>query len=128
MSIEIRAGGDRAEEELRSLYDWLRDEPDVRRYARISLGTGEGKPGGMGGAALEVIKLVTDTAFQSASLALAVAAWRAAHRSTRGQEPEVTISRGGRQVTLTGAGPEDVARVVRALDTGDAEEDTGSGR
>jgi hypothetical protein len=110
VSIAIRMSGRTAEQELRSLCDWLRDEPDVSRHASISLASAEPRPGEMG-VALEVIQLVTDSGFQALNLALAYATWR----GTRPSRPQVTIERYGTQVTLDDADPDTVNKIVRAL-------------
>jgi WD40 repeat protein len=44
--------GPEADRELRSLYGWLREDPDIRQHAHISLAAGEPEPGQMGAAAL----------------------------------------------------------------------------
>ena len=96
-SIEIKMSGHDAEEELRSLYAWLQDEPDVRRTAEMTLTAGAGKPGvGEMGAAIDVIQLVIGDGFQALNLALAYAAWR----GTRAKHPAVTIEHAGTKVML----------------------------
>jgi hypothetical protein len=115
MPIQIRMHGERAEEELRSLHAWLQDEPDVRRHARISLIAHEPKAGEMG-PAFEVVQLIVNSGFQALSLAIAYAAWR----SSRPTAPKVTIERGGTRLTLTEADEATVARIVQALERGEA--------
>jgi Effector Associated Constant Component 1 len=87
--ITIRATGQHAEQELRSLFMWLQDEADVRQHAQISLESGIPAAGEMGGE-LEVIQLIVDSSFQALNLALAYAAWR----GTRSARPLVTIEWG----------------------------------
>jgi len=110
MSIRVYMAGDQAEQELRSLLTWLRDEADVRRYARMSLESAQPAVGEMGGA-LEAIKLVTDEGFQIANFALALLSWRA----TRSKRPEVTIKRDGVEISLAEADPEAIEKIVAAL-------------
>jgi hypothetical protein len=110
MSDVIRVSADGADEELRSFREWLRDEPDVRRHALISLEATEGEEGEMGGA-LDVVKLVIDTDFQILNFGLAYVAWRA----TRPRPTAVTIERDGVKITLDESDPEVVARLVRVL-------------
>jgi hypothetical protein len=105
--------GEDAEQELRSLYSWLRDEPDVRRHAQLSVVAGRPRPGDMG-AALEVIKLVTDSGFQLLNLALAYAAWR----GTRTAAPKITIERDNATITLSDVAADDVAKIIRSLESG----------
>lgn len=111
MSSVIRVRTDNGEAELRSFAQWLRDEPDVRRHAVISLEAAEVGEGEMGGA-LDVVKLVIDTNFQILNFGLAYIAWRA----TRPKAPAVTIERDGVKVTLDDADPEVVARLLRELE------------
>jgi hypothetical protein len=88
--------GSEAEEELGSLYAWLHDDEDIRRHARISLALAEPGPSDMG-ATFEVIQLVVDSGFQTLSLALAYASWRASRPSRRNR---VTIDCDGSKITL----------------------------
>jgi hypothetical protein len=50
MSIYIRTDGDAAEGELRSLYQWLLNEPEVRCNSTVSLVSNEPESGQMGAA------------------------------------------------------------------------------
>lgn len=113
MSIFIRVDGDgaaSADGELRSLYGWLLNEPEIRRHARVSLVSEEPEAGRMG-AALEAVKLVVDSGFQAANLALAYAAWRAGRPS----RSVVTIERDGTTVSLADADPDEIDKIVRLL-------------
>jgi Effector Associated Constant Component 1 len=114
MSIYIRTDGDAAEGELRSLYQWLLNEPEVRRNSTVSLVSNEPESGQMG-AALEAIKLVVESGFEGLNLALAYAAWRA----TRPARPTVTIERNGTTISLSDADPGDVDKIVRILGAGE---------
>jgi hypothetical protein len=118
MSIFIRVGGDGADGELRSLYGWLLNEPEVRRHAKVSLVSGEPEAGRMG-AGLEAVKLVVDSGFAAANLALAYAAWRTSRPSTS----VVTIERDGTTVSLTDADPGEIDKIVRLFG---ADRDQGS--
>lgn len=111
--MEIRvslAGGD--EEELRSLYAWLREEPDVRHHALIDLESPSPRPGEMGTGVVDVIKLITDTGFQGLNLALAWQAWRASRRSTA----KVVVELDGDKTVISGDDPDAVRSIVAALD------------
>lgn len=110
MPIQIRMTGRDADRELSSLYAWLREEPNIRRHARMSLMGPEPGPSEMG-AAFDVIQLVVDSGFQTLNLALAYAAWRA----TRPGHPQVTIERDDIKITLDDAGPDTVDAIVQAL-------------
>ncbi|MFB4299828.1 hypothetical protein [Actinomadura sp. NTSP31] len=111
--IRISVNGDAhgADEDLRSLQQWLRDEPDIRGHAVISAESAPAGEGEMGGA-LDVVKLVIDTGFQVMNFGLAYAAWR----STRPRPAPVTVERGGTRIVLDDDDPETIARLLRALD------------
>lgn len=95
--IEVRVQEDEPEQELRSLADWLKNEPDIRRHASIALESGTPEPGGLGGASVEVIQLVVDAGFQLSNLALAFAAWKA----TRRNAPVITVRVDGDPVDVS---------------------------
>ena len=111
MAIQIRMTGSEAEQELGSLYAWLHDDEDIRRHARMSLVPPESGPSDMG-TAFEVIQLVVDSGFQTLSLALAYASWRASRPSRR---HGVTIECDGSKITLDADEPHTVDVIVRAL-------------
>ncbi len=111
MAFKIRVSGQHAEQELRSLYAWLQDEPSVRRHAQISLVPEKPRPGELG-AALKIIQLVIDSGFQAVNFALAYATWR----DTRPSQPEITIETHDMRLTLDGADPDVVQKIVRAIE------------
>ncbi|MFI8242638.1 hypothetical protein ACIF83_36250 [Streptomyces sp. NPDC085866] len=111
MSSVIWISADDAEEDLLSFYQWLQDEPDIRRHAVISMEASAAGEGEMGGA-LDVVKLVIDTNFQILNFGLAYAAWR----GTRRQPCSLSVERDGVRITLDGGDPDAVARVLRALE------------
>lgn len=101
-----------AERELRSLFDWLLADASSRRHARPALTASAASVSGAQGGAIEVLSLVLGTAFNTASLAFAIASWR----RTRPQQPTLVIeSSGGARVTLTGGTDEDVRSVLAQL-------------
>ena len=110
MSIQIRMTGPDADGELGSLYAWLREESDIRHHSSVSLVPAEPSPGDMG-AAFDVIQLVVDSGFQTLSLAISYASWRA----TRPSRSRVTIERDGVKVMLDDADPDVVQTIVRAI-------------
>lgn len=102
--IEVRLDKGESEDDLRSLCDWLRDEPEIRRHANVTLVTGVPEPGGLG-ASVEAIQLIVDAGFQLANLALAFAAWKATRRNTSVVEVRVDGNRVEMQLPGTdGAG------------------------
>ncbi|MGP3975087.1 effector-associated constant component EACC1 [Streptomyces sp. 8N114] len=108
VQVEISVLGDDATA-VADLYQWLRDDPDVRRHAEPSLVHIPGDGTAMG--ALEVINLVLQQGFAAANLGLAYAAWRAA----RPTAPPLAVEVDGRRITVRGGSEEEVARLVRAL-------------
>ncbi|MEU2930594.1 hypothetical protein ABZ636_37055 [Streptomyces sp. NPDC007251] len=97
--------------ELRSLQDWLRSDPEVRRSTTVGVrGNGPG-PGEMG-SAFDVLEFVTGNGWSAASFVLAVASWRQA----RSQRPRVEIRRGDTVIVLTDCSQEEIERATRALD------------
>ncbi|KAF4406855.1 MULTISPECIES: hypothetical protein [Streptomyces] len=114
MRIQLSLNGARSDVELRSLYRWLRAEGRQLDSAGVTVrapGAGPGGPHEMGGA-FEVVEFVVGTATQLGSLAVAVAAWRAAHHS----RSSVTFEHGGTKVTLSGADLDNARAVLSALE------------
>lgn len=101
--------GQGTEDELASLYAWLRDEDDVRSHASMSFTSAEPRPGELG-ATFDVIQLVVDGGFQALNFAIAFATWR----HTRRSRPQVTITCGDASVSLADE-PEMVDVIVRTL-------------
>jgi hypothetical protein len=110
MLIQIGMNGPAAGDELGSLYTWLREEPEIRRHARMSMITAKPNSGEMA-AAFETIQLVVDSSFQALNLALAYAAWR----TTRPMDPKLTIEHGSTKVTIEDADPDIVETIIQAL-------------
>lgn len=110
--LEIGVAGVDAEQELRSLRDWLRDDDDIRRKAIITLEPGEPETGAMG-AALEVIKLVLDSGFSLGNLAIAYAGWRAARKTPDGFE--LIVRNGSTRITISAADAQEAEQQLRAL-------------
>jgi hypothetical protein len=111
MVIRISMDGVGADEELRSLREWLIDTPEVRQNAAVTLEAAPSQPGRMGAGAMEWIQLITGNAWSAASFAMAYVAWR----SSRRLGPTVTIEHNGVKLTLHDADAETVARITRDL-------------
>src|SRR5690606_32499128 len=86
-----------AEEELRSLHDWLLADPHARRHADMRWDMAGRMPDGAMGGLLDVLSIVIGSGFSAASLAVSITQWR----STRGVN--------GRSVFVEGP---DVARLT----------------
>ncbi|WP_406264413.1 hypothetical protein OH779_14570 [Actinacidiphila glaucinigra] len=106
MLMRLRVDGEGAEDELRSLREWLLDDPDIRYYATISWDSAPPEPGEMG--ATEWLQLVTDNGWQVANFAVAYLAWRRTRRSGC----ELTIERNGITVTIKGISDTEIAEHI----------------
>lgn len=74
MRIRFELSGSGSEQELRSLYQWLSDDRDLRGRVRI-VAEDETRPGEMGGA-FDAVVAVLSTGAALGQLAVAYAAWR----------------------------------------------------
>lgn len=109
----FRIAGATAEDEARSLLDWLILDRAIRRSARLELvSSTPSAPGQQGTGILDVVSLVLSNGISAASLAVSIASWRA----TRPQAPVVTIERpDGSKVTITGTSSTDAQQLVEQL-------------
>ncbi len=116
MEIRITMEGARADVEQRSLYKWLRDDRELRAVTGIALvGSGPEEPGaGAMGTTLDVVSLVLNSALQLSSLAVAIAAWRDAHRP----RSRMVIERDGIRITLPDDRLDEAHVLLRALERG----------
>ncbi|MFF0142998.1 hypothetical protein ACFYRN_42100 [Streptomyces sp. NPDC005227] len=104
------------ERELRSLQNWLRSNPDVRRSAVVELHGGVPRPGEMG-TAFDVLEPVTGNGWSAASFVMAVVAWR----QSRPQRPRVEIRRAGTVIVLTDCSEQETERATRVLEAAQAD-------
>ncbi|MEU8874101.1 hypothetical protein AB0D24_23710 [Streptomyces javensis] len=112
MQVEVRVDGE--EQELRSLYDWLRRDAAVRRGAQMTLPPAPAVPDQMGAWA-EVLQLITDNAWNAASFALALSTWR----QTRPARRRITVQRGQTTVIVQDGSEEELTRLLQALERPD---------
>lgn len=88
-------------DESRSLFNWLRDEPQVRRHGESAvrdsetLRDGEGGTGHMG-TTLDVLGLVLGSGLSTAQLVLSIIRWRA----SSGRPVRVIVEHDGREVAV----------------------------
>jgi hypothetical protein len=102
---------DGQESSMRQLYAWLLDEDKVRREGKIGLSVSEIPPDGMGGT-LDVIQFVSETVLSTASLIVAIAAWR----QSQNPPPPIRISVETRTVLLDRDDPEAISEAAQQLD------------
>ncbi|MEV5672829.1 hypothetical protein AB0L28_29155 [Streptomyces sp. NPDC052503] len=116
MKVTIGVGqGDAAsaEQQLRSLYDWLVADAACRQHARPALGSGAVAVPGAQGELIDVLSLVLGTGFNAASLAVAIAAWR----RSRPETPTLIVERAdGTRRILTRAPDGDTLRLLAELE------------
>ncbi|MEZ0077301.1 effector-associated constant component EACC1 [Planotetraspora sp. GP83] len=110
VQIDLRFLGDETDQELKSLYDWLLSDPDVRHHADVSLVPKAPDRGAMGDA-LDLISLVIASGLQLPGLAATIAAWR----QTRRERPPMTIESGDIRVVLPEGDAEIAVKIVKAL-------------
>ena len=97
-------------EALRSLRDWLLNEPAIRRHGRPASG-GSPRPDELG-VVLDWLSFAVGTGLTTAQLVLAITAWRA----SRPRPPAITIKTPTVTVTLDSADPEAVSGIISTLD------------
>ncbi|MFF9671801.1 hypothetical protein ACF1GS_08870 [Streptomyces eurythermus] len=130
MEIRLRvesAVRDEAEELTSALHDWLREDRDVGRHARIGRLTDPGPaPGGaMSADWFGWVQLIVGSGFSTAGLVYAHKAFRASLPRHQQSVP-VVIERDGTRIVLRDASPEAAARIARILSgSGDDEEASG---
>lgn len=113
-TVNLRMSGDFAEQELRSLYDWLLRDLDALDYMGVRLQSKDPEPGEMGDT-LDLIALAVTSALQWPAFIEAVSQWR----RTRRHRPQVTIERGGTTVVVSEAESELVVQILKALEGND---------
>ncbi|MEU7325115.1 hypothetical protein ABZ682_31865 [Streptomyces griseoviridis] len=117
MRVEMRVddGGGLAAAEL---YRWLRQDPVIRRRAEVSAGSSRPDLTTMG--TFDIVTVVLEQGIAALNLALSYAAWRA----TRPSAPAVTVTAGGRSITLEGRCDDAVIqRMVELLDPAQGTDD-----
>ncbi|MFJ8932084.1 hypothetical protein ACIRLA_36495 [Streptomyces sp. NPDC102364] len=118
MQLDVCVDGPQQEDDLRSLHDWLRREPAVRKTARLGLRDAPSASGTMG-STLDVLELVTGNGWSAAAFIMSVVTWR----STRPRRPRVTVRRGDVEITVLEGTDEEIARLVRQLEQAHQQEE-----
>ena len=104
MQIRFELNGSESERELRSLYQWLRGDRELREHAVVEPADQGPRPGEMS-AAFDAVVAVLSTVTGAGQLAVAYAAWRDA------RQPRSSVT-----VVVTGGDEEAVRAVRRALE------------
>ncbi|MFG2867543.1 hypothetical protein [Streptomyces sp. NPDC048338] len=111
MSFRIKIDGADAENEIRSLREWLEAKPEIRQHATVAWHSEPAMPGHMSGGAMEWLQIVTDNTWSAANFTLAYITWR----RTRRNPPTAVIETNGVRVSIEGSDAEATARIVQAL-------------
>jgi hypothetical protein len=113
MQVMFRFAGDSAEEQARSLHDWLLLDRDIRRAGVLEMTSSSASVAGQQGATiLDLVSLVLGNGISAASLGVSVASWRA----TRPQQPTITVERAdGSKVTISGTSSDEARRLLEQL-------------
>ncbi|MFC5831051.1 effector-associated constant component EACC1 [Nonomuraea insulae] len=106
MTVQLNVEGDNRGDELRDLYGWLSEEPELRGRIRIIEAPPE--PGTLG-TAPDLLQLLLGAGGAFATMATVLVAWL----GTRRGEVSVKVSRGEDSVELTAKG-------IKALDAASA--------
>ncbi|MFB6822444.1 hypothetical protein ACFCXA_12720 [Streptomyces virginiae] len=122
MLITVRCQEVSPEDELRSLSAWLEADRTVVRHIQVEPTSELPRLPGQQGDGIDVLSLVLGTGFNAASLATAIACWRA----TRSQPPTLVVERSdGTRVEIHGSSQAEVQALVNGLLTGE-QSDSGS--
>lgn len=130
MEIRLRVESvvrDETQELTSALHDWLREDRDVGRHARIGrLTDSDGTPSGaMSADWFGWVQLIVGSGFSTAGLVYAHKAFRAS-LPRRQQSVSVVIERNGTRIALQDASPESAALIAEILSgSGDGEEASG---
>jgi hypothetical protein len=108
MAIRITFEGNAGEKNLNSLADWLRNEPNIRQHAKITMESAPPRPGRLG-VPFEAIQLAVDSAFSLANLAIAISSWR----RSRSETPAIIVN-GTLVLDSAERDPEKIAQELRA--------------
>lgn len=110
MRVRILIDGDRARQDLSSLYQWLSRDPELRRSAKITAADAVPTPGEMG---LDVasINAILSNLLATGSLVVSILAWKDTHQNS----PTVRIEHGAVTAVVEGESPEAVQSILDAL-------------
>ncbi|MFJ4417441.1 hypothetical protein [Streptomyces sp. NPDC088925] len=110
--MTLQLVGNSAEDDVRSLYDWLLLDRTIRREARVQMASSSVPLPGQQGAVLDLVSLVLGSGISAGSLGVSIASWRA----TRPQKPTITVERSdGNKVTITGTTRDEAQRLIEQL-------------
>jgi len=103
---------DGSEADVRSLYDWLAAEPEIRTAAHLIRQTETPPPGEMG-EVLSAISLIVGSGLSLGQLLVAIAAWRA----TRPRPYRVSVRFPDRTVAIEASDADEALAIARRLES-----------
>lgn len=109
-TLGIRLTGERSDEELRSLHDWLLREPNLRQHGQVSLVHKEARPGTMGDL-LDLVSLLVTSGLQLPAFIQSLITWR----NTRTNKLPLTIEKGDVTITIPDGDPETARKLLETL-------------
>lgn len=111
VQVRVRVA-DGSVDESRSLRNWLRDEPEVRRYGQPEMPPDEA-PGGQMNTGLDVLTIVLGTGLSATQLVASIIMWRASH----GRPIRVIIERDEREIPVDTDDPAEAGTIAEKITT-----------
>ncbi|MEU3918871.1 hypothetical protein [Streptomyces sp. NPDC029004] len=112
MQVTLRIEGNCVEEDIRSLCEWLLLDRTVPREVRVEMGSSCLAVPGHQGAVLDLVSVVVNSGISAASLGVSIASWR----TTRAQEPTITVERAdGSKIVIAGTSRDEAQRLIEQL-------------
>jgi hypothetical protein len=112
VQVRVRVA-DGSVDESRSLANWLRDEPEVRRYGRPETPPDRDTTDGQMGTALDVLTLVLGAGLSATQLVASIIMWRASH----GRPIRVIIERDDREIPVDSDDPAEAGTIAEKITT-----------
>ncbi|MET9546296.1 MULTISPECIES: hypothetical protein [unclassified Streptomyces] len=122
--VEVREAD--AEDELRSLADWLREDETLDGHLRSRVASAAPAPADHMGAGFDVLELALGTSLSTAALVVSLLQWQLSRR----RAPALVLSRGDVRVELTQEAARDeetLRRVMAVLEPGEGGAADGDG-
>jgi hypothetical protein len=114
VQVRVRVA-DGSVDESRSLRNWLRDEPEVRRYGQPEVppdrDTADDTTDGQMGTGLDVLTLVLGAGLSATQLVASIIMWRASH----GRPIRVIIERDDREVPVDADDPAEAEKIAEKI-------------
>jgi Effector Associated Constant Component 1 len=112
VQVRVRVA-DGSVDESRSLRNWLRDEPEVRRYGQPEMPPDEDTTGGRMSTGLDVLTIVLGAGLSATQLVASIIMWRAGHS----RPIRVIIERDEREIPVDTDDPAEADRIAERITT-----------